>query len=45
MLLRSCLLKHIIEGNVERGIDVRGIQGRRSRQLLDYLMETREYCK
>ena len=39
-LRRNCLLKHIIQGKIERGIDVTEIQGRRHKQLLDYLKET-----
>jgi hypothetical protein len=41
----NCLLKHIIEGKVEGGIEVTGRQGRRSKQLLDDLNEIREYWK
>jgi len=41
MLLRNCVLKHVIEGNV----DVTGRRGRRHKQLLDYRKETRRYWK
>jgi hypothetical protein len=40
-LRRNCLLTHIIEGNIEDGIEVTGRKGRRSKQLLDDLKETR----
>ena len=39
ILRRSCLLKHIIEGKVEGGVEMTGIQGRRCKQLLDDLTE------
>jgi hypothetical protein len=42
-LRRNCLLQQIIEGKVKRKIEVRGIQGRRCRKLLDDLKERREY--
>jgi hypothetical protein len=45
ILCRNCLLKHITEENIAGGIKVMGIQGRRRKQLLDYLKETRGYCK
>jgi hypothetical protein len=45
ILRRNCLLKHVIEGNVEGRIEVTGIQGRRSKQLLVKLSETRAYWK
>jgi hypothetical protein len=45
VLGRNCLLKQVIEGKVERGMEVTGIQGRRRKQLLDVLEETRGYCK
>jgi hypothetical protein len=32
---KNCLLKHIIEGNVEGVIEMTGRQGRRRKQLLD----------
>jgi hypothetical protein len=42
---RNCLLKHIIEGTIEGGIQVTRRKWRRRKQLLDDLKETREYCK
>jgi len=36
-LRRDCLLKHVIEGNIEGRIDVTGIQGKMRKQLLDHL--------
>jgi len=41
MLRRNCLLKHIIEGKIKRRKEVKGRQGRRSKQLLDNLEEKR----
>ena len=41
ILHRSCLLKHVIEGKMEMTVR----RGRRSKQLLDDLKETRGYCK
>jgi hypothetical protein len=43
ILRRNCLLKHVIEGNIEGRSD--GRRGRRRRQLLDDLKERREYWK
>jgi hypothetical protein len=37
----NCLLNHIIEGKIERGIEVIGRQRRRHKQLLDDLKEKR----
>jgi hypothetical protein len=34
-LRRNCLLKHVIEGNIEGRIEVTGRRGRRRKQLLD----------
>jgi hypothetical protein len=45
ILRRNCLLKHIIEGNIEIRIEVTGRRGRRRKQLLNYLKETRGYCE
>ena len=45
ILSNNCLLKHIIEGKIEGGIEVTGRQGRRGKQLLDDLKERREYWK
>ena len=44
ILRRKCLLKHVIEGNIEGRIEVTGRPGRRLIQLLDDLKETRGYC-
>ena len=41
MLRSNCLLKHDIEGKVERGIEVKERQGRRGKQLLNDLKERR----
>jgi hypothetical protein len=41
ILRRNCLLQHVIEGNVEGT----GRRGRRCKQLLDDLRETRGYWK
>jgi hypothetical protein len=35
ILRRNCLLKHIIEGQIEGRIQVTGKRGRRRKQLLD----------
>ena len=45
ILRRNCLLKHIIKGNIEGGIEVVGRQRRRCKQLLYDLQESRGYCK
>jgi hypothetical protein len=45
ILHRNCLLKHIIEGNIDRKIEVTGRRGRRRKQLLDGLKEKRGYWK
>jgi hypothetical protein len=45
MLCRNCLLKHIIEGKMEGGTEATGRQGRRRKQVLDELGETRGYWK
>jgi len=42
-LPRNCLLERVIEGKIKMGIEVRGIQGRRRRKLLDDLKERRGY--
>jgi hypothetical protein len=36
-LRSNCLLKHVVEGKIEEGIEVTGRQGRRRKQLLDDL--------
>jgi hypothetical protein len=41
---RSCLIKHAIEGKIRR-IVVTGRRGRRRKELLDDLKETRGYWK
>ena len=38
-LRMNCLLKHVIEGNVEGRIEVTGRRGRRCKQLLDDFKE------
>ena len=43
ILRRNCLLQRVIEGKIQGGIEVRGIQGRRRRKLLDDLKERRGY--
>jgi len=45
ILRRNCLLKQVIEGKFEGRIEVMGRRGRRRKQLLDYLKETRRYGK
>jgi hypothetical protein len=35
----NCLLKHVIEGNEEEGIEMSGRRGRRRKQLLNNLAE------
>jgi hypothetical protein len=44
ILRRNCLLKRVIEGMIQEGIEVTGRQGRRRRKLLDGLKESRGYC-
>jgi len=41
ILCRNCLLRHVIEGKMKGRLEVVGIQGRRCKQLLDDLKETR----
>jgi hypothetical protein len=45
ILRRNCLMKHVIEGELERRIEMTGRRGRRSDQILDDLKETRGYWK
>jgi hypothetical protein len=45
ILRRNCLLKHITEEKIEEGIEVKGKRGRRSKQILDDLKETKGYWK
>jgi hypothetical protein len=40
----NCLLQRVIEGKIKGRIEVTGRQGKRSRKLLDDLMERRGYC-
>jgi len=42
-LRRKCLLKRVIEGKIQGGIEVTGRQGRRCRKLLYDLKERRGY--
>jgi hypothetical protein len=41
----NCLLKHVNEGKIEVKMEVPGRRGRRCKQLLDDLKETRKYWK
>jgi len=43
ILRRICLLQRVIEGKIQRGIEVTERQGRRRRKLLDDLKERRGY--
>jgi hypothetical protein len=43
ILCRNCLLKHVIEGKIQGGIEVIGRQERRHKHLLNYLKELTEY--
>jgi hypothetical protein len=43
ILGRNCLLQRVIEGKIQRRIEVTGRQGRRRRKLLDDLKEGRGY--
>jgi hypothetical protein len=45
ILRRNCLLKRVIEGNIEGRIDVTGRRGKRRKQLVDDFKETRIYWK
>jgi hypothetical protein len=45
ILHRNCLLKHVKEGKIEGRIVVMGRRGRRHKQLLDDLKETRGFWK
>jgi hypothetical protein len=45
ILRRNCLLEHIIEGKLYKGIEVMERGGRRCNQLLDNLTERRGYWK
>jgi hypothetical protein len=43
ILCRNCLLQHVIEGKIKRGIEVTGRRGRRCRKLVDDLKKRRGY--
>jgi len=43
ILRGNCLLQRVIEGKIQAGIEVTGIQGRRRMKLLDDLKESRGY--
>jgi len=45
ILCRNCLLKDVVEGKIERRIEVTRRRGRRCKQLLDHLKETWGYWK
>jgi hypothetical protein len=45
LLNLKCLLKHISEGKIGDDIEVTERRGKRRKQLLDYLQETRRYLK
>jgi hypothetical protein len=45
ILVRNCLLKHVIEGKLEGGIKMTVRRGKRRKQLLNGLKEKRGYCK
>jgi hypothetical protein len=44
-LRRNCLLRHVIQGKIERKIDVMERRARRRKQLLDDLKEKAGYWK
>ena len=43
ILSKICFLKHMVEGKVERGLDVTGRQGKRCKQLLGDRKERKGY--
>jgi hypothetical protein len=45
ILCRNCHLKYVIEGKLERRIEIMGRRGRRRKQLLDDLKEKRRFWK
>jgi hypothetical protein len=45
ILHRNCISKHIIEGKIKGGVEVMGRQGRRHKQLINDIKETRVYGK
>jgi hypothetical protein len=42
---RNCFLKHVIEGEIDGSIGVKGRRGRRRKQFLGELKEKICYCK
>jgi hypothetical protein len=40
VLCRNCLLKHVVEGKIERRIEMTGQRRKRRKQLLDDFKET-----
>jgi hypothetical protein len=42
---RKCLTEHVIEGKIEGRRERRGRLGRRRKQLVDDLKETKGYCR
>ena len=40
MLRRNCLLKHVMEGKIEKNIEMTTKRGRKRKQVLDDLKET-----
>jgi len=45
IVARNCRLKHVVEGKIEGRMKVTGKRGRRCKQLLDDLKETRRNIK
>ena len=45
ILCRNCLIRHFIEGQIEGRMEVARRRGKRSKQLLGVLKETRGYWK
>jgi len=45
ILRRNCFLKHVTEGKVEGMIEVTGGRGKRRKEVLDELKETRDSVK
>ena len=43
VLHRNCLIKHVIEGKIERRVEVKGRIGRRGKQLLNDVKVQRGY--
>jgi len=42
ILRRNCVLKHVIEGEIEKSVDRTGRRGRRRKEVLNELKETRD---